>query len=102
MNLLKKVLNIKKSLETRKYDYSHWDIHAMARLIDPEAWKSFDELPTIDPLTGREKYYSSFEPIKGSFQSAINLLKSGIYPCHKNLESDNEVRDFLIQKRMDK
>lgn len=32
----------------------------------------------------------------------MNLLKNGIYPCKNNLESDKEVRNFLIQKRMEK
>ncbi len=79
----------------RKYDYSHWDIHALARMMDPEAWAAFDALPDIDEATGRAKYYGSFKPVEKSFKMAVNLCQRGIFPCKYNLESDADVQNYM-------
>lgn len=92
--------NLANKFKVRKYDYSHWDIHALARMMDPKAWAAFDALPTIDPSTGRPKYYGSFKPVKNSFNLAINLLKNGVYPYKKNLLSDADVSAFLKNRNL--
>ncbi len=85
----------KNLFKKRKYDYSHWDIHALARMMDPEAWAAFDALPEIDESTGRAKYYGSFKPVEKSFKMAVNLCKCGILPYKYNLESDADVENYM-------
>lgn len=97
--MIKFFKNIVSKFKVRKYNYSHWDIHALARLMDPKAWAKFDELPDVDE-NGNKKYYGSFEPIQPSFKMAVNLLKNGIYPCKKNLLSHDEVADFFNNRKI--
>jgi len=73
-----------------KVDYTHWDIHALARVLDPKAWEQFDSLP-IDIRTGKKPYYSSFAPVQCSFAMAINALKSGVKATKHHLWNNEEL-----------
>ena len=64
--------------------YTHWDIHALARCLDPEAWAEFDELPSHDPKTGDAKYYGSFEKVTASFNMAVRGLQNGVHIVSKD------------------
>lgn len=81
--------------------YTHWDIHALARLLDPEAWAEFDKLPEIDQITGGKKYYGNFEPVLESFRMAINGLKNGVKIVSKDhLWSDAELFRHLLDVKI--
>ena len=81
--------------------YTHWDIHALARCLDPEAWAEFDKLPEYDETTGDRKYYGSFEPVTASFNMAVNGLKNGVKIVSKDhLWSDAELFRHLLDMKI--
>jgi hypothetical protein len=69
----------------RKVDYTHWDIHALARILDPNAWAEFD-------AAGHSpNEYVTFAIVQPSFNMAVNALKSGIKATKNHLWSHAEV-----------
>jgi hypothetical protein len=81
--------------------FTHWDIHALARCLDPEAWAEFDKLPDHDPITGDCKYYGSFEPVTASFDMAARGLKNGVKIVSKdNLWSSAELFRHLLDMKI--
>ena len=70
-------------------DYSHWDIHAMARVLDPEAWTKMDEAG-IHP----NNYYLC-KTITPSFDMAVNALKHGVRLTENRLMSHDEVAAYF-------
>jgi len=82
--------------------YTHWDIHALARALDPNAWAQFDLLPEIDPVTKNKKYYGSFEPVSVSFNMAINGLKNRIRATKECLWSDADLHNHIIDLQIKK
>ncbi len=97
--MIKFFKSLVRKFKVRKYEYTHWDIHALARLMDPKAWAEFDALPDVDKTTGEKKYYGAFDPIKPSFNMAVNLLKNGVYPCKENLFSHDDILKFLKERK---
>ena len=57
---------------TRQTNYTHWDLLALARKIDPEAWLSFDVQKRNNPALE----YFQYKPVFASFNSAVAVLKS--------------------------
>lgn len=81
--------------------YTHWDIHALARKLDPSAWAMFDALPKADAVP--PPYYGSFEPILASFNMAVNGLKNGVKIATKHhLWSDADLHNHLLEMRIEK
>ena len=72
-----------------KLDYTHWDIHAMARILDPKTWAEFDAAGY------HPNDYLSFTPILTSFDMAINALKRGVMPAKKHFWNHAEVAAFF-------
>jgi hypothetical protein len=73
----------------RKIDYTHWDIHAMARILDPKAWAEFD-------AAGHSpNEYVTFAAIRPSFDMAVNALKHGVKATKEHLWSHTEVFEQL-------
>lgn len=68
-------------------DYTHWDIHALARVLDPDAWKSHDATPASN--------YLDFPETRRSFTLAVSILASGYKPPHGHLWSDAELKAHL-------
>jgi hypothetical protein len=83
--------------------YTHWDIHALARCLDPEAWAEFDALPEVNPVTGDKKYYGSFERVNVSFNMAINGLKNGVKIVSKHhLWSNKDLHNHILETEIKK
>jgi hypothetical protein len=83
--------------------YTHWDIHALARCLDPNAWVEFDALPDVDPVTGDKKYYGSFGAVNTSFNMAINGLKNGVkIVSKKHLWSFKDLQIHTIEMQIKK
>lgn len=81
-------MHIFKRKREREIDYTHWDIHAMARTMDPVAWAAFDALP-------KGTYYETFEPVSNSFHLAIGALKAGYKAPWGHLWSDEELQRHI-------
>lgn len=88
-----------KALKPKKSDivYSHWDLKALARMIDPQAWEEFDKLNKY-----RDLYYENY-PVKKSFKQAVILLKDQkerILPW-KPLLSEEQLENWVHQFKKD-
>jgi len=87
VNLVKRFL---KNLMVRNrptVDYTHWDIHALARVIDPVAWVPYDATPGA--------YYMDFPEAYASFKRAIPILAAGYKAPWGHLWSDAELEAHI-------
>lgn len=98
-----------------KVDYTHWDIHALARILAPSSWAAFDAAPKINPKTGRSgrsrhywDHHVSAEyqagvrfncTLHASFLMAINALKAGYKAPWGHLRSDEELADHVSKQK---
>lgn len=108
MNFIKAILSRFKT--ESDLDFTHWDIHALARVMAPAAWAAYDALPEINPDTGRKKYYMDnvrAEPVStrmanigtyDSFMMALNALMAGYKVPHQHLRSVEDLRQYLAKK----
>jgi hypothetical protein len=88
MNLVKQMIeNVKARKRRQNVDYTHWDIHALARIMNPAAWVTHDATPGA--------YYMDYPEAYASFRMAANALAAGYRPPAKHLWSDAELKAHL-------
>ena len=109
MNFIKIVKSLLPK-QKEEIQYTHWDLHVLARALAPAAWAAFDAMPEINPATGRKKYYMDnvkAEPVSSrmtnigtydSFMMAVNALMAGYKIPHPHLLSDEELQQHLNSK----
>lgn len=78
----------------REYEYTHWDIHALARMMAPDLWVAVDIVE--GSIEGTSNHYTNYPELKQSFYHAINMLKHGHYPSKRNLKSVDDVVKFQL------
>jgi hypothetical protein len=87
----------------RSINYTHWDIHALAREMDPGAWAAFDALPELDPVNGnRTKDYVWFAPVKPSFDMAVQALLAGYKAPWPHIWGAKELRKHVALRAVDR
>lgn len=74
---------------TELITYSHWDIHALARVLDPTAWKKMDEAG-IHPSN-----YNWCPVVTPSFDMAVNALLHGVRLTEHSFNSHEEVAEYF-------
>lgn len=82
--------------------YTHWDIHALARELDPKSWAAFDALPEVDVSTGREKNYVWHDELRPSFDMAVKALLAGYQAPWGHLWSDRELKLHVLMREYEK
>ena len=74
--------------------YSHWDLLATARIIDPKAWREFDDAHEADPNLN----YYNFDT-GDSINAAVRVVRSGFRPSPTMLRSDADLNDWVTMTK---